>query len=112
MAFDRDEFWQAMERSAARVRGLPAWTSAGIVLSHNFEGGQAKEQAPQGGVMAKRRINLKDVYEEIGDYRIWLHRQLRDARDDELAVEHARGELAALDWVTSRLSRIGETKGE
>jgi hypothetical protein len=34
-----DEFWAAIRRSADLVRGLPAWTQAGIVLSDNFDGG-------------------------------------------------------------------------
>lgn len=33
------EFWAAIYRSAARVKGLPTWTQGGIVLSDNFEGG-------------------------------------------------------------------------
>lgn len=32
-------FWAKVHASAERVRGLPSWTGAGILLSGNFEGG-------------------------------------------------------------------------
>ena len=34
-----DAFWAALRKSADRVKGLPAWTGAGINISDNFEGG-------------------------------------------------------------------------
>jgi hypothetical protein len=34
------DFLARLKRSAALVDGLPAWSSAGIVLSDNFEGGR------------------------------------------------------------------------
>lgn len=37
---DHADFWATIRRSTDLVRGLPAWTSAGIVLSCNFEGGR------------------------------------------------------------------------
>jgi hypothetical protein len=43
---DDETFWAAVRKSATLVRGLPAWTQAGIVLSSNFLGGQAA-QAPR-----------------------------------------------------------------
>ena len=38
------DFWEAARRSAERVKDMPEWTQAGIVLSDNFEGGKRKKE--------------------------------------------------------------------
>jgi hypothetical protein len=35
-------FWESLQRSVELVRGSPAWTQAGIVLSENFDGPAAR----------------------------------------------------------------------
>ncbi len=43
---DRKAFWAAIKKSADLVRGMPAWTQGGIVLSHNFTGPHASKEPP------------------------------------------------------------------
>ncbi len=40
-------FWAAIQKSADLVRGAPAWTQAGLVLSENFEGPHGATERPQ-----------------------------------------------------------------
>ncbi len=41
LADEREAWWAAVKRSTELVRGMPAWTQAGIVLSENFTGPHA-----------------------------------------------------------------------
>ena len=34
----RQKFWETIRKAAARTKGLPSWTSAGIRVGHGFEG--------------------------------------------------------------------------
>jgi hypothetical protein len=56
-----------------------------------------------------RRINLKDVYDEIWDHRSCLTER---AEASAYTIHYSRyaGQIEALDWVLSRLARIGEKK--
>jgi hypothetical protein len=50
------EFWAGVERSARLVRGLPKWTQAGLVLSHNFVGGEP--QTEESDLSARTRSGI------------------------------------------------------
>jgi hypothetical protein len=41
---DDRAFWSAIQKSADLVRGAPAWTQAGIVVSDNFNGPHVSNQ--------------------------------------------------------------------
>ncbi len=59
---DRD-FWRAINLAASRTKGLPSWTSGGIVMSENFEGPKQDDR-----LMAPFRVDISRVRVSIMPY--------------------------------------------